>query len=595
MLLKSGLCSLVFKKGKPITGPFFRQTNTGVSYPDAWKSNLKDEAEKIIDGKFTWFFKHTFQSALPPDWFFNPFSGKTAVKGNKHWTRTHEFQSEAGDIKIIWELSRFAWLTTLARAYKVFGDQKYLDTINILLESWSSANSANTGPNWKCGQETSFRIFKLFTVSCILNQQSDLSPGLKQMIEEHLSRIRPTITYAMAQRNNHATSEAAALYIGATLLIKQAGTRGKKKKRLLQLQKKGKSLLEQLILELVLPDGTFAQKSTNYHRVVIDTISVVLHLMDVYKLAPFKAEVTIRLQNLGEWQRAMIMGANGETPNVGNNDGAMIESMHDKAYTDFRPSTQQFFGLLNGTIPFDDSFDEPLYWRKSTCLRHRTKKEECLPSVYFFDNQYLLIKKQRFSLLMLLPDDTFRPGLDPFHIDLWINGKNVFIDSGTYSYNAGVDTEYFKSILSHNTISFNASEPMPVLSRFLNAAWLKARNINGPIRQNTGIHFSATYSDYNKNKHERELIVSEEKILVRDKVDYNGTAEAFFHFGEGELLSVNQEMKKVELQSCTLYFNGVNTFIKDVGFHSNYYLLKEKHDFLRVSLQSTLLETTVQL
>ena len=50
----------------------------------------------------------------------------------------------------------------------------------------------------------------------MLGQVSRPEPGLPALLAVHLKRIAPTLHYAMAQDNNHGTSEAAALFIGGT-------------------------------------------------------------------------------------------------------------------------------------------------------------------------------------------------------------------------------------------------------------------------------------------------------------------------------------------------------------------------------------------
>ena len=80
-----------------------------------------------MKGIFTWFSYHKQAVGTNPNWFYNPFEQTTLLKTNLHWTEYSDFNFNTGDVKIIWELSRFDWLTDLARAYKVSGDKKYLD------------------------------------------------------------------------------------------------------------------------------------------------------------------------------------------------------------------------------------------------------------------------------------------------------------------------------------------------------------------------------------------------------------------------------------------------------------------------------------
>ena len=56
-------------------------------------------------------------------------------------------------------------------------------------------NQPNTGPNWKCGQETSIRVLNLILAQEILGSNT-VTNELKNYLEIHIDRIAPTIFYA---------------------------------------------------------------------------------------------------------------------------------------------------------------------------------------------------------------------------------------------------------------------------------------------------------------------------------------------------------------------------------------------------------------
>ena len=61
---------------------------------------------------------------------------------------------------------------------------------------------------------------------------------------------------------------------------------------------------------------------------------------------------------------------------------------------------------------------------------------------------------------------------DQLHVDLWWRGKNVLIDSGTYSYNAAKPfDEGFKGTRFHNTAQVDSRDQMDKVSRFLWLPW----------------------------------------------------------------------------------------------------------------------------
>ena len=56
---------------------------------------------------------------------------------------------------------------------------------------------------------------------------------------------------------------------------------------------------------------------------------------------------------------------------------------------------------------------------------------------------------------------------DAMHVDLWVNGKNLLVDAGSYSYNTNTGlSDYFNGTASHNTVQFDDRDQMPKLGRF---------------------------------------------------------------------------------------------------------------------------------
>ena len=123
------------------------------------------------------------------------------------------------------------------------------------------------GINWKCGQEVFIRTMHLILAAIILDQFKFTSEPLIALIEAHIKRIVPTISYAIAQNNNHGTSEAAALFVGGHFLCLNGLAQYKSVEIL------GRKWLENRANELFSKEGCFSQYSVNYHRLVLDTYS----------------------------------------------------------------------------------------------------------------------------------------------------------------------------------------------------------------------------------------------------------------------------------------------------------------------------------
>lgn len=151
--------------------------------------------------------------AQAPDWLASPFTGQRVPNPQRNWWTIPDFDPVTGDIKVIWELSRMDWVLAFAqRAHN--RDAEALTRLNTWLADWCENNTPYRGPNWKCGQEASFRVMHLAMAALILDQVNTATSDLRELVHLHLQRIAPTVQYAVGQDNNHGTSEAAALFIG---------------------------------------------------------------------------------------------------------------------------------------------------------------------------------------------------------------------------------------------------------------------------------------------------------------------------------------------------------------------------------------------
>lgn len=514
------------------SGPVFKQAKQKHDYPEEWKQRLLDQADRIIDGRLPYFSFHWMEQSSPPDWFLNPFNGKRSVESGKHWSKIPDFHEELGDIKCLWEASRFSWLGILARAHMASGKGVYIDTINQWLDDWIRKNPVNQGPNWKCGQEASFRLLALLNAAFVLDQAHSPSEKLVETIRLHVKRISSNMRYAVAQRNNHATSEAAALYIGGNWLLSiREGT----ERRNQSYARKGRKYLERLIYKLTYEDGSFSQHSVVYHRLLLDTLSSVLFWNRELDLPDLNTAFQKRAGLIFEWLAALV-DESGDCPNLGANDGTLLQSNHSCDYRDFRPSLQLASVLLKDRLVFREGFhNEVLYWWG--LMNPDMISEPLVKSNRVFQSGYVLMKGKDSWAIIRFPYFKFRPSHnDVMHFDLWSKGSNILVDSGSYSYNppGGSRVPDLKSVHAHNTLSFDHREQMPRVGRFLMARWLQADEV-GQIAATSGSSgsWSGAYKDHAGNMHRRNVSWNDNKWELRDV--FTGSAshvEIGFNFSD---------------------------------------------------------------
>ena len=435
-------------------------------------------ADALLAGCATWFSHEAHEIGSPPDWFHDPASGQHFPDGSQHWSTCKTFAG--ADIKRCWELSRWGWAPLLARAWRLSGDSRYRDGLNAWSKSWCQANPVNAGSNWLCGQEASMRLLhalQAWQLSDSLGRLPSPTPERAAYAAAHLQRIAATERYAKAQDNNHWISEAAALFIGGSWLAASESPYALAARHWAHA---GRRALERSVGRLVMPDGSFAQHSLTYHRLLLDTLAQVELWRRWLDLPPLTERFSQRCCAATTWLAALVDPISGDGPNLGSNDGAFCYQLHNQPYRDFRPTLQLASVLFQGhpALPHGP-WDEPLHWlglAGDGLPAQADQPTSAAPISLFADGGYAVLRPAASSWALLrLPTYRFRPAhADPLHLELWHQGVNLMRDGGSYAYNASpADLAVFPGIASHNTVQFDGAEPMPRLGRFLWGDWLQ--------------------------------------------------------------------------------------------------------------------------
>lgn len=482
------------------------------------------------------------------------------------WWTIPDFASGT-DIKEIWEFSRFDWLVCMAQR-ATCGDQSEIIRMNQWLIDWCASNPPYFGPNWKCGQEASFRVIHLVLACAILGKDGDPKKELLDLVEIHLARIAPTISYARAQDNNHATSEAAALFIGGSWLgMHRPLTSGRKWEAL------GRLSLERAVARCFLADGSFSQHSTNYHRLALDTLSLAEWWRIRQSLSPWSNVFYKRAASATNWLHTLVEPSNGDVPNLGSNDGACLLWFGGSNIRDFRPSVQIAAAFFLGRRAYADC---PIGDNACTWLSLLVPNGEPLEymSKDFPFGGITLLRARDCHVLFRKPVYRFRPcHADALHVDLWIRGKNIFRDGGTFSYAASeIFSNYFPGTVSHCTIEFDDRDQMPRLGRFLFGSWLSAQeqsvNLSDPKKSAT-----ASYKDRYGVTHCREISLHQTILEVKDTVS-GFKSHAILRWrlcpGNWSLTENGVEMEGIKVR--VLASENIENMSLQIGWESRLYL-----------------------
>lgn len=453
------------------------------------------------------FSAHQFPMQDVPDWHANPFWPHVRADAFQQWSRIPDFDPAVGDIKTIWECSRFEWLIPMAQR-AALGDRAEMDRLNRWLQDWAMHNPPYLGVNWKCGQEASIRVLHLATAAILLNQEREPLPGLQALIRVHLKRIAPTIAYAIGQQNNHGTSEAAALFVGGNWLAACGEKVGN------HWATTGRKWLEDRAKTLIACDGTFSQYSLVYHRLMVDTFSISELFRQRLDLPPFSSSFYQKLHAATRWFTQLVDRETGNAPNLGANDGARLIPLNDAQFRDFRPAIQLAAALFSDALAIEKAggWDQPLFWFG---LARPERAPPPLSSERFDDGGLYVLRHDGIVAYLRYPRFRFRPSqADALHLDLWYKGRNILRDAGTYSYNVTeADTAYFNGTKAHNTAQFDDRDQMPRLGRFLFGSWLRARDVVFGD-QSAGVG----YVDRWGARHHRTITLDGKRLLCSDQL-----------------------------------------------------------------------------
>lgn len=421
------------------------------------------EAGEIIAGRFRLFSHRQVDAGIEPDWWRNALTGTSRGKPG-HWSESGD---DAGaDIKGIWELSRFPWAFALARAHAWTGDVRFAAAFWRLWDGWLARNPPNEGPNWMCGQEATFRLMAVIFAAEACGVPAPQETPLARFVVATGRRIAGNLGYALSQKNNHGVSECIGL-ITAALCVPAHGEAAGWLER-------GTASLRAQLAELVYADGSFAQHSLIYHRVLLHDLA-----WCAARLQAAGRPVPDWLRSAAERALDFLMGLvdprSGGAPLFGSNDGANVLPLADAKFLDLRPTVQLAAAVFRGELPLPPGpWDEAAAWLVGSVARLRRVDWPVVPAVHHAaEGGYLTLANGSDRLFLRCPTRfRHRPSqADMLHVDIWQDGAEVACDGGTFSYNSAERFVRLAEAAQHNVLTVDGVEPVRKFSRFLYLPW----------------------------------------------------------------------------------------------------------------------------
>jgi hypothetical protein len=597
MKKKLGLLKLQFPTYAPFTQfaslqewkmlnvQFLFASKEALNIPVNESEYLKGEAEDILAGRFVFFNSLIYNIGKDYDWLTNPETGyKYDI--NKHWSEVNDYSPVAGDIKYVWEKSRFGYLYTLMRYdYHFKKDQSAFIFKEVI--DWIDKNPVNRGPNYRCSQEMTLRVLNwTFAINYYKNSSSlteEIFGKVMNAVYWHMKHVYDNIDFSrIAVRNNHAITETLGLYLVGMLYPFFPDAK--------KWKEAGRKWLEEEVQYQIYEDGTFLQFSMNYNRVVVQLLTWALRLNELND-TPFAKDVYDRAEKTLTFLYSCMDPQSGKLPNYGANDGALFMKFGNAEFRDYRPQLEALAASLGMQWDLQQGEDKYWYGLDSYKGNSRIQSKTSFPIGGF----YLLKDADSLSFLRCGKHKDRPQQADNLHLDIWYKGQNILRDAGSFKYNA--DTElirYFFGTASHNTVMLNDYDQMQKGGRFIWYHWTQAESAR--IEEtNEYFLFNGTIHAFqhvaNGIKHTR--VVKKYKSAPRwDVIDtiVHSTGEPMHQvWNPAPLFHADFSIKAKDANGAEIALH------KRKGWYSETYGVKEESEQLVFSTQGKTIVTTIEL
>ncbi|MFF4659678.1 alginate lyase family protein [Streptomyces sp. NPDC001381] len=515
--------------------------------PDAAK-RLVAEADRLMAGHAAYFGVDRDDLA-DPDWWYDPKTGRRAPQGYA-FDVPYRDEDAVGDVKQIWELSRHQYLTVLAAAYAVTGDERYAERVAEHLRSWWAGNAPLRGVHWTSGIELGIRLLSWVWIRRLL----DGWPGAAALFEGnpvavnqiwHHQRWLAAFPSRGSSANNHVVAEAAGQFAAACAFgwFPSSARWRAEALRSLERQLRANTFLSGLNREL----------ATEYHGLVLELGLAALAEADAAGV-PVPATVRPVLLRMTD-ALAAVVDSRLRPPRQGDADdghGLVVDGAGTDRWASLLATGDAVFGRL-------------AWWPEVTGTDVRTPllaalirpyaKAGTAPAVsrpadrpaHFADAGMTILRSPEDRAEIWCRCDGGPHGFlsiaahahaDALSVEVRHDGVDVLADPGTYCYHGQPEwRRYFRSTLGHNTLRLDGADQSVSGGPFL---WTRHARSRVLVADTSGAsdggtaRWCAEHDGYRPSVHRRRVELTPASRELRVVDDVRGPRRAVqlaFHLG----------------------------------------------------------------
>ncbi|MGW1950539.1 alginate lyase family protein, partial [Streptomyces sp. NPDC001940] len=523
---------------------------------------LVAEADRLMYGHVE-YFGVVRDDLDDPDWWSDPKTGRRAPWGYA-FDVPYRNEEAVGDIKQIWELSRHQYLTVLAAAYAVTGNERYAERVAEHLRSWWKANPPLRGVHWISGIELGIRLLSWVWIRRLL----DGWPGVGELFENnpvavsqiwHHQRWLAAFPSRGSSANNHVIAEAAGQLAGACA-FDWFSTSARWRAGALK-------SLDQHLRSNTFGSGLNRELATEYHGLVLELGLAAVAEADAAGV-PVPASTRLVLLRMTD-ALAAVVDSRLRPPRQGDADdghGLVVDGAGTDRWASLLATGDAVFGRL-GWWPAATGSDvrTPLL---AALIRPYGKSETASAMnrparrpAHFADAGMTILRSAAESG----PEEIWcrcdggphgflsiaaHAHADALSVEVRHDGVEVLADPGTYCYHGQPEwRQYFRSTLGHNTLQLDGTDQSVSGGPFLWTRHAHTRVLTAGTSQQGVARWCAEHDGYQGSVHRRrvELESASRELKVVDEVRGSRRAEVRLAFHLGPAIAADLTGNRAEL------------------------------------------------
>ncbi|WP_051865232.1 alginate lyase family protein [Streptomyces griseus] len=490
--------------------------------PDAAK-RLVAEADRLMAGHAE-YFGVVRDDLADPDWWYDPKTGRRAPKGYA-FDVPYRDEETVGDIKQIWELSRHQYLTVLAAAYAVTGDERYAERVAGHLRSWWVANAPLKGVHWVSGIELGIRLLSWVWIRRLL----DGWPGAAALFEDNPVALRQIWYHQRwlaafpsrgSSANNHVIAEAAGQFAAACAFgwFPSSARWRADALRSLERQLRANTFLSGLNREL----------AGEYHGLVLELGLAAVAEADAAGV-PVPASVRLVLLRMTD-ALAAVVDNRLRPPRQGDSDdghGLVVDGAGTDRWGSLLATGDAVFGRRDWwpAVPGTD-VRTPLLAALIEPSGLSVTRPASRPS-HFADAGMTILRGPGeiwcrcdggpHGFLSIAA----HAHADALSVEVRHDGVDVLADPGTFCYHGQPEwRQYFRSTLGHNTLQLDGGDQSVSGGPFLWTRHARSRVLVADTSTEGAARWCAEHDGYQPSVHRRrvELTAASQELRVVDEV-----------------------------------------------------------------------------